>query len=111
MTENTPLPASSEECCTPRKCCCRFMGWVGALILVIAGTGMLAQWNAWASYKKYSADEYNISVISEKGDTIEIQAQHYIKLYRNMQRVDVVANDKKARTCYYNFRTIKIVKK
>ena len=110
MAEEASLPTATAR---GMRCntCCACMCWIGALILVVIGTGVMSQWTAWARYKKHSADENSITITTESGKTVNVSAGHYIKEFRTVQRVDVVANDKATRTIYYRPRNVTVKKK
>jgi hypothetical protein len=104
--------AEGDSCChTHCQCACKFMAWIGALILVLVGAMALGCSLSWAGYKKVKASEYDITFISEKGEAVNVQQAHYIKLYRNVNRVDILADDKSTKECYYNVKGVSIKKK
>jgi hypothetical protein len=104
-------PAEGETCHCCSQCVCRFLSWIGALILIVIGSAIFVEWMAWSNYKKYSTDDYKITIITEKGDKVEVPTMHYIKQYRNSPRVDVIQNDKKGRTSHYAPKSVQIEKK
>jgi hypothetical protein len=116
MSEETKTPeaqkSEGDSCCHSHcQCACRAMGWVGALILIVIGSLVLAESFAWAGYKKVAASEADITFVTEKGDPVAVQPGQYLKLYRNVNRADVVSVDKTLKTCYYNVRMVTIKKK
>jgi hypothetical protein len=87
------------------------MKWIGALLLIIVGTGVLAEWQAWASYKKFYGSEYAIQIQLLDGQTLQVDDKSFAKIYRNEQRVDFVSNDKASRKFYFNPRFVSVERK
>jgi hypothetical protein len=103
----------SEQSAAPARCgvCCEIMRWIGALVLIIVGTGVLAQWEAWASYKKFYGSEYAIQIELADGQKLQVDDKSFAKVYRNEQRVDIVSNDKTSRKFYFNLRFVSVERK
>ena len=101
MSDEQTTPAQGARC--PLKCpaACWICGLVCTLVLIILGTGIMAQWTAWTRYKKLSADEYSITLYRKGAEPIQVPAGHYIKEFRVMRRVDIISNDGKSREIYY----------
>jgi hypothetical protein len=101
----------SEE----KKACggigCELLKWIGAVVLIIMGTGMLAEWQAWAGYKKYFGNEYAIKIVLEDGSLLQVDEQSYAKVYRNEQRVDIISNDKNTKQFHFNPKTVLVERK
>ena len=98
--------------CPPRcsiKCaiCCIIM----ALVVIAIGSGIHAQWTAWARYKKFSADTYSIIITAQDGSKVEAQPGSYVKVFRVYDRVDIIKNDKSHRRVFYAPKGIEIRKK
>ena len=113
MTEETTASSSTPDACCAIKCraCCWITCLACTLVLIVIGTGVMAQWTAWARYKKSSADEYSITITTESGVEVQVPPGHYLKEFRVMQRVDVVSNDKRKKTIYFRPRSVTIEKK
>jgi hypothetical protein len=103
----------SEQTGTPARCgvCCALMKWIGALLLIIVGTGILAEWQAYVSYKKFYGNDYTITIVLADGATFQVDDKSFAKVYRNEQRVDIVSNDKSSRKFYFNLRFVSVERK
>jgi hypothetical protein len=103
----------SEQSAAPARCgvCCDIMKWTGALVLIIVGTGMLAEWQAWAGYKKYFGNEYTVKIVLEDGSLLPVDEQSYAKVYRNEKRVDIISNDKNTKQFHFTPTAVLIERK
>ena len=84
---------------------CRF---VAAFVLVFAGSLFLAGWQGWFRYSKFSANEYEISVVLEDGRTIELAAGEDLRVLKSTNRVNIENEEKKTRTLIYNPKEVTI---
>jgi hypothetical protein len=87
------------------------MKLICALVLIIVGTGVLAQWEAWASYKKFYGSDYVIQIELADGQKLQVDDKSFVKVYRNEQRVDIVSNDKALRKFYFSPRFVLVERK
>lgn len=85
--------------------------WVSLLVFVMISTGVLAQWEAWARYKKIYADTNTVKIVLDDDTEIDVQPGHYIKEFRVQRRVDIVEVSKKSKKIFYNPKKILVEKK
>ena len=106
---------TSEKSSASCKMICGNKCWIccllAALVLITLGTGIHAQWTAWARYKKFSADEYSITISPQAGESVSVKAGHYVKVFRVTNRVDVIKNDKSDRQVFFAPKRLDIKKK
>lgn len=82
--------------------------YLAIIILIIVGTGILAQWQAWNGYKLYHSDKFNIKIYFQDGQNIQVPAGREIKVSRASNRVEVFTPDRKTRDIYYNMTKIEL---
>ncbi len=83
--------------------------YVVIFILIIVGTGIMAQWQSWSGYKVYSSDQYNIKIYLEGvQNPIDVPAGREVKVSRLSDRVEVFTTDKKTRDIYYNMAKVEL---
>jgi hypothetical protein len=96
---------AEEKKCGWKSC---FLNYLIILVLIVIGTGIMAQWSAWTGYKVYSADQYGIKVYTQDGKEIDVPKGHEVKISRLCNRVEVFSSDKKKRDVYYNMTRIEM---
>lgn len=100
---------TEEKKCAGIKSC--IVNYLVILVIIIMGTGIMAQWNAWSGYKIYQSDKYNIKIHLQDGKQIDVPAGQEVKVYRTSDKVEVFTPDRKTRDIYYNMVRIEFLSK
>jgi hypothetical protein len=95
---------ANSTCCY-KKSICRFLS---AFVLVFMGSLLLAGWEGWFRYSKFSSDKYHISVVLEDGRKVTLEAGQQLRVLKTTNRVDIESADESSRTLIFNPKEVTI---